>query len=288
MEVEQSAVQVSRCIEDSLHEKRGCLIGRWGTIEFEMLWFGLQERRYILERNAGVFPLVNKADMEEWAKKYIKAIQNSDCLATGWYGPIKKFEQQFIEHIQWSGQQIVLRGIEPYYVDSAWTKLLKERRVCVVTSFTETGKKQVAKGANLIWGEKGDSIWPAGIQWSWVQTGYSPVLAQGQCTWTEASGEEISSWKEAVKYMVDEVLKTNAEIVLIGCGGLGMIVGSELKLKGKICVVMGGATQVFLGIKGHRWETHGFISKLWNEEWVYPAANEIPAAAHEIENGCYW
>jgi hypothetical protein len=283
MEVEQSAIQIYNQIQESLHEKKGCLIGRWGTIEFEMLCFEQQERRYILERNAGVFPLTNKIDVEEWANQYRKAIQTSDCLATGWYAPIKKAEQQFLNYIEWKGKQIVLRGIEPYYTDP-WTKLLKGKRVCVVTSFTETAKKQVAKGSQKIWGEKGEGIWPEGIQWSWVQTGYAPVLAQGRCTW----GEEILSWKEAVKYMVEEVLKTNAEIVIIGCGGLGMIVGSELKLKGRVCVVMGGATQVFLGIKGHRWETHGFISKLWNEEWVYPSEQEIPGAAHEIENGCYW
>ncbi len=131
-------------------------------------------------------------------------------------------------------------------------------------------------------------MWPSGVEWSWVQTGYAPVLAKGKCTWSEASGQDIACWQDAVKYMIEEVLKTTAEIVLIGCGGLGMIVGSELKKKGKVCIVMGGATQVFFGIKGKRWETHDFISKLWNEEWVYPSDEETPAGANEVEQGCYW
>ena len=142
------------------------------------------------------------------------------------------------DYLEWKGQQIVLRGLEPYYVDPEirWTNMLKGRRVCVVTSFVETAKQQVSKGANAIWKENGESIWPSGITWSWVQTGYAPVLAQGVCTWSEAADFDIQSWKEAVQYVVSEVMKTNAEIVLIGCGGLGMCIGSELKGLGKVCV----------------------------------------------------
>jgi hypothetical protein len=51
---------------------------------------------------------------------------------------------------------------------------------------------------------------------------------------------------------------------------------------------MGGAIQVLFGIKGGRWKNHDFISKLWNEEWVYPSADETPGAAWAVENSCYW
>jgi hypothetical protein len=297
IEMEKSAVLVKKSIEEALTSNQGLLVGRWGTIEFEMIWFGhhrlldaYQEKRYVLERNAGVFPLTKKQDVEQWVEEYVKAIRKADILATGWYAPMKKAEQQFLDYIKWKENQIVLRGLEPYYVDPEirWTNMLKGRRVCVVTSFVETAKQQVLKGAKMIWGEKGESIWPSDVSWSWVQTGYAPVLAQGVCTWSEISGEDIQSWKEAVQHVVSEVMKTNAEIVLIGCGGLGMLIGSELKGLGKVCVVMGGATQVFLGIKGHRWETHDFISKLWNEEWVYPSDIETPGGAREVEGGCYW
>ncbi len=290
MDVEQSAILVKRAIENALVLKDGLLIGRWGTIEFEMIWVGHQERRYVLERNAGIFPCTSKTEVEEWAEKYVSAIRNTDILATGWFAPIKKQEQQFIQYLYWKGKQIVLRGLEPYYVDPEirWTNMFKGKHVCVVTSFVETGKQQVSKGAHTIWGEYGESIWPSDTTWSWVQTGYAPVLAKGVCTWSEAAGKDIVCWQEAVEYVVLEVMKTNADIVLIGCGGLGMIIGSELKKRGKVCIVMGGATQVFLGIKGHRWETHDFISKLWNEEWIFPSSDETPGGAKEVEWGCYW
>jgi hypothetical protein len=286
----QSALLVKECIYNALREQKGCLIGRWGTIEFEMVWNGNPDRRNILEKNAGVFPMHGESDLKHWQEKYVDTIRKADCLATGWYAPFKYVEQNLLSYLEWKGNQIVLRALEPYYVKPGfrWTSLLQGKKVCVVSSFTETGKQQVAKGSETIWGEEGKSIWPSGITWSWVQTGYAPVLAQGKCTWSEASGKDIQCWQDAVNYMVEEVMKTEAEIVIIGCGGLGMIVGSELKSKGKVCIVMGGATQVFLGICGKRWKTHDFISCLWNKEWVYPSDEETPGGANQVEGGCYW
>jgi hypothetical protein len=109
-------------------------------------------------------------------------------------------------------------------------------------------------------------------------------MSLGRASWEE----DPSSWEEAVAYVVGNVMNTGARIVLIGCGGLGMIIANELKKRGKICIVMGGAIQVLFGIKGGRWKNHGVISKLWNEEWVYPSAEETPGAAWAVENSCYW
>lgn len=104
----------------------------------------------------------------------------------------------------------------------------------------------------------------------------------------DAAGEEINSWEEAVEYVVKEVLKTDSNVVLIGCGGLGMIIGARLKAAGKMCIVMGGAVQVLFGVKGMRWKYHEVISKFWNEEWVWPLSEETPAGSEEVEGGCYW
>jgi hypothetical protein len=83
-------------------------------------------------------------------------------------------------------------------------------------------------------------------------------------------------------------LEKNVEVVLIGCGGLGMIIGNKLKQQGKKCIVMGGAIQVLFGIKGKRWEKHEVIGKFWNDAWVWPMITETPNGAKEIEGACYW
>jgi Asp/Glu/hydantoin racemase len=54
---------------------------------------------------------------------------------------------------------------------------------------------------------------------------------------------DAEKWEDAVAYVVEEVCKRDARIVLIGCGGLGMVIADALKGRGKICIVMGGAVQ---------------------------------------------
>jgi hypothetical protein len=88
--------------------------------------------------------------------------------------------------------------------------------------------------------------------------------------------------------MEEAVLKSGAQIVLIGCGGLGFPLAQRLKKAGKIVIVLGGAIQVLFGIRGERWKTHSVISQFWNKYWVYPSAAETPNGCLSVENACYW
>ena len=67
-----------------------------------------------------------------------------------------------------------------------------------------------------------------------------------------------------------------------------MVIAHELKKRGLIVIVLGGATQVLFGIKGGRWANHSVISTFWNDAWVYPSSTETPKGASRIENACYW
>lgn len=278
-------------IRNALSKGGGFLAGRFGTIEFDVCWEHENMGRInpdaatVLERNAGVFPK-DSASVVRWVAATKSAIQNSDVLATGWYAPILKKEHALLYAWESTALQIPLRALEPYYwdVDKRWSRLLAGQKVCVVSSFTDTAAAQVAKGGEAIWGSSEKSIWPANVEWSWVKTGYAPCMSLGRGAW-ECDAEK---WEDAVAYVVEEVCKRDARIVLIGCGGLGMVIADALKRRGKICIVMGGAVQVFFGIKGRRWEKHDFISRLWNENWVYPSAGETPGGALHVERGCYW
>lgn len=281
---------------------QGLIVGRFGTIEFDVLWL-LEHGKDIpadyadiLERNAGVFPKTPES-IRRWGEEMKKAVQATGCMATGWYTPILVREKELLKRwfscvsessVQQTPDYMPLRSIEPYYSGSIrrWTTQCQGQRVCVVSSFVETMKKQIAKGEAVIWPHAGLTLWPPTITWSWVKTGYSPALVEPDepCSWPE----EVKTWEDAVDYMVAEVVKTESRIVIIGCGGLGMILAGRLKALGKICIVMGGAVQVLFGIKGKRWENHDFISAHWNSEWVYPSPSETPKKAVEVERGCYW
>ncbi len=129
-----------------------------------------------------------------------------------------------------------------------------------------------------------DSLLPSDVTWIPFPTGYSPALAEGSATWPS----DIHSWDVAVDWLVRQVKQSGARIALIGCGGLGMVLASELKKQGIIAIVMGGALQVLFGIKGNRWSSHSVIQHFWNDAWVYPSEKETPNGAWRIENGCYW
>jgi hypothetical protein len=297
---EEGAKDVFYTIQKALEQKKGALIGRFGTIEFHVLLGrgsaggGLE----VLERNAGIFPITPQS-IQTWRTAYERALRAADVLATGWHEPIVADEQKYLALIGWKGKQVRLRSLEPYYLVEAedrWTNFLAGRRVCVVSSFTQTFQKQLAKGEEVIWPGAGGSIWPerSGLEetkWSFVQTGYAPVLAQGRAGWNdiyEDCDKEINSWMDAEAEVRRKVIATEAEIVLIGCGGMGMPLAGKLKEAGKICIVLGGAIQILFGVKGGRWASHPVISRFFTPEWVWPAAEETPAAATEVEGGCYW
>lgn len=283
---------VHHVVEEALLEKRGCLIGRFGTIECEIL-YGLhvqpgaigQQARAILEKHAGIFPSTSSS-VRVWGVMTQEAFRNADVLATGWYAPMLKMESELLKAWGFQGKEVSLRALEPYYAPPSlrWTTLLKGKRVCVVSSFAETAAGQIRKGEALVWPDASGSLWPDEVEWSFVRTGYSPCLARGRAGWEDSP----ESWEEALEDTLARVLVTEADIVLIGCGGLGMALGAELKKAGKVCLVVGGAIQVLFGICGERWARHDIIRGFWNKEWVWPRDEETPGGAGEIEGACYW
>ena len=275
----EGSLIIKKAIEDALGTS-GLLVGRFGTIEFDVLWTWSKGSKTlrpdmlsVLERNAGVFGGSNH--IRNWCTEYEAAIRASDILATGWYEPMRVREQKFLEGF--TGKQVALRSLEPYYwpADAQWSRVIRGK-VCVVSSFADTIMSQVKKDIF-------PGMFASDVEWSTVRTGYAPSLALGRASWAD----DPSSWEDCVKGVVDEVLAIDPRVVIIGCGGLGMIIGARLKAAGKICLVLGGATQVLFGIKGQRWANHE-LSKFWGPDWVWPGVSETPGGASQVERGCYW
>ncbi len=294
MAIEAGAKDIYTCIEEALQKKEGALIGRNGTIELETLLFRLygsspnQEypssilRR--IELHAGIWPS-DKKNIDRWVFQMVEAIRLSDVLVAGWYDPLKVPEERLLDNVNPLAPRIPLRSLEPYYVppDQRWTNLLAGQRVAVVSSFTKSIEQQISK-RELIWPVATDSLLPGNVEWVFVQSGYCPALAQGVAGWPSS----IQSWDVAISHMVKQVVDSQASIAIVGCGGMGMIVGAELKKRGIVTIVLGGATQVLFGIKGMRWATHSVISRFWNDAWTWPMASETPRGSSFIEGACYW
>ncbi len=269
---------VYNAVDLALATGDGLLIGRNGSTELGTMIHGTKNASRQLLECAGVWEASSR-DLESWIISSRCASSDADVLATGWYHGLAALEKHLLGVIGFLGQEIELRNIEPYYYEEPlqWTRLLAGVDVCVVSPFY----KSVLAGYR-----ERDRIWPNSLlpefgSLSIVRSYFAPSVGGETHSWR-------SGWEEAVDYMEAEVLKTGARVVLIGCGGLGMILGARLKKKGLICIVMGGALQVLFGIKGKRWAHHGIIRGFWNDAWITPLHEEIPPGGQLIEGGCYW
>ena len=282
--LEEGAEKIKDALTSAFSSKKGCLIGRNGTIEIQVL-SGARGIEHILELHAGIFPATEES-VTKWRKEYetaLRQIENEPIVA-GWYAPTKLVESYMLDVFCPRAPHIPLRSLEPYYVEPTlrWTSLLKGKRVAIVSSFANTCVSQTTK-AEEIWGASWESLLPPAT-WIPIQTGYAPRLASGRAEWNPP----CKSWKAAMDHCVEEITEAGVDIALIGCGGIGMPLAGRLKELGLPCVVLGGAIQVLFGIKGNRWTNHSVISSFWNDAWVWPSEEETPRGAAKIEGGCYW
>lgn len=273
---------IFQTVNSALEKNEGCLIGRHGTVELEVLLDKKNPDFFepTLERNAGIFPRTQDA-LYEWRDRYTAAVREADGMAAGWYEPLAAAESKFLDTENPLAKRLPLRALEPYYASPPWTRVLKGQCVAVISSFALTMEEQLLF-KDTIWKGRGEIL--PDTDWKFIRSYYSPALAQGRCGWPK----EIKSWSDAVSHLEKEVLKTGARVALLGCGGLAMPLALALKRRGLVAIVLGGAIQVLFGIKGRRWETHEVISKFWNDDWVYPKLEETPLYALNVEGGCYW
>lgn len=293
----------AEAVRDAFSGPTPCFIGRNGTVELEALFFWFTHRlgsakpwpqRLLdtMSRNAGVWP-ATEASMDAWAGAYAKSLGALDGLAAGWFAPFRNTEAALLSQFAPQAFTTPLRSLEPYYVapERRWTKTLAGKRVAVITSFPDTVIAQTDKfrAAERIWAAvpEPETILPHGTFWATVRTYYAPAVAQGNMAtgWPAAS---VPDWQAAVSWTVMRTIATRPDVAIVGCGGLGMLIGAELKRRGVSVIVLGGATQVLFGIKGQRWASHEVISGFWNDDWVWPGPGETPTGAGSIEGACYW
>jgi len=279
--MEAGAKEIYSAIDLALIQNIGCLIGRNGNVELEAQ-LGCGPWSAPLMMCAGIWP-DRDTSYDLWRSQAIQATFSADILAAGWYAPLAAEENRWLRQNNFTGVTVELQSLEPYFVDKPfrWTRLLEGQKVAIVSPFAETCVKQVMR-RNAIWKSDADTLLPLNTEWLAFRTGFPPDIALGTCGWPA----NINDWQDAVNHIVRGVIDSGASIAIIGCGGLGMLIGAELKRYGIIAVVMGGALQVLFGIKGKRWATNPDINKFWNEAWI--CAPERPEGLSLIEGGCYW
>lgn len=219
--------------------------------------------------NAGFFPFNDTAAMDKFAQMMLEDCKQVDLL--GLFAD--KSENFMVDTFMQSSQLTRLRGLEPYYYENPWSRLLKGKKVLVIHPFEKSIISQFEKRKHLFKVE---------------QTLPDFELMTIRAVQTIAGEKsEFETWFDALDYMSEQAAKKDFDIAIVGCGAYGFPLAARIKRMGKQVVHLGGAVQVLFGIYGSRM-LHNGRDYLINEHWVRPLPEETPTEYKKVEGGCYW
>ena len=185
------------------------------------------------------------------------------------------YEKYFIE--KYCRKDIVktdLENLEPYYSETPWSKALKGKKVLLIHPFADSIRHQYENNREKLF--KNSDILP-----EFELKTLKAVQSLGGIP-----DGDFKDWFEAYDYMLNEALKADFDVAIIGCGAYGMPLALRLKQEGKIAIHLGGATQMLFGVYGQRWEDNK--EGLINGYWVRPMETERSMNFNKVEGGCYW
>ncbi len=155
-----------------------------------------------------------------------------------------------------------------------WSKLLKGKKVLVISPFAKQIKKQYKQRLKLF--ANADEILPE----------FKLLTIEAVQTIGYEVDDRFENWFEALQFMKNEMAKLDFDICLVGAGSYGTPLAIYAKELGKIGLQTGGATQTLFGLIGKRWENRKHVKQHINEYWQRP--EKIPFYKEGIENGAYW
>lgn len=301
---EMDAQICSDIVYDYLTMDVPCMIARFGSTELVNLanflsvkkgWFNVfrfirgEASEWWWNRNnisalqtlSGFFP-VDIRSVERFCELMLDDIQYVDVLAS-W----RQEEKQVKGYMSSLKSKIFLPYLEPYWASKPWSRYLEGKKVLVVHPFADLIKSQYERRRELLFNNPfvlplfDLEVIPA------VQS-----IGGGKST-------GFDSWFDALESMKAEIDKHAYDICLLGCGAYGLPLAAHVKRQGKKAIHLGGATQLFFGIKGNRWENPMYGVEEWNlpkvyylnmfnEYWIKPGFDVKPEGASKVEGACYW
>lgn len=252
-----------------------CAVGKIGVVELKLIanfinqYYTpdvIHEGQYI----AGIYPY-NPEEYNKFTKLYINNLKEINALSI-WNTIHKELEIEICNKIK--AYPIRLQDIEPYFHEYPWSQKLENKKVLVISPFADSIQKQFIL-KNKIWS---NNILPN-------FTLHTIKYPHASTVWSKNPYKSTIDTIEAVKQQMDKI---DYEVAIIGVGAASIPLTAYAKLKNKIGIHMGGATQILFGVKGKRWDNIKEISKFYNEFWVRPSNNETPEKVNLVEDACYW
>lgn len=257
------------------------VLGKWSKIEYLRYWFEtgncgrdwLEKYLYSMKTNAGFFP-----NTKENVKRFVQMML-IDSSYVDMLGSWLSNERFMKDHLPKNVIRCDREKLTPFFASCPWTLVLAGKKVLVVHPFADTIKKQF---------ENKDRLFDRPMLPEFeLQVLKSVQSLNGHC-------EDFETWFDALQWMEDQMDEIDYDVALIGCGAYGFPLAAHAKRTGHKAIHIGGALQLFFGIKGKRWESEGYIgtdhdySVFFNEYWCRPSENETPISSNLVEQGCYW
>ena len=277
-----SAEQGNQWIREHILSGEPFMAGRFGLTEMNPVimrehGLGNQEERIEADKHicidSGFFPCDPKA-IDHYREVFLSAIPSMDLM--GIYFFINN-EEYMIDKYMNNPYCALPRCLEPFYFAEPWSKALYGKKVLVIHPFVETIKKQYEKRKDLF--ANSDILSEFEL--------YTIKAVQTLAGQTDA---RFKDWFEALDWMKSQIDTVDFDIALLGCGAYGIPLQQYIKSLGKQSVYIGGGgLQILFGIKGKRWDSHPFISQMFNEHWVRPDEAERFESYKAVElGGPYW
>jgi len=281
----KEALQGSFFLYNSFKESTSFAAGKIGNCELICIYnyFYFQHKNQPIQwapnvveeiyNNTGVFPQTERARIE-FIEEIVSSLPNIDCLA--WWSMFNlDFEARFIKKNSPKCELIDLQSLEPFYFGAPWTEHLKDKKVLVISPFTETIKQQY-KIKDKIW--KDPRLLPD-FELLTVKHQHSPGIDKPS---------KYSSWIEMVNDIKEQMNSLDYDIVLTGAGASSLPLIAHARKCGKKGIHLGGPLQLLFGIKGGRWDSGDIGKVFYNDYWTRPSLDETPEKYKNIEGGCYW
>jgi FkbM family methyltransferase len=226
-------------------------------------------------RCSGIYP-EDPETFERFSSIYwssLQQLESSDAMAT--FSNIKSFEEVIFKELRFN-TIVKNRAIEPFYFDDPWSKHLRGKIVLIVHGFVPSIQCQLRRATLLF---SNPNVLPPFT----AKFVHMPQALGGQ-----TPHRSYMHTLSAVKEQIDSA--GPFDVAIIAAGAYAMPLAMHCKVKHRAtAIAMGGGSQLLFGLKGHRWDTHPILSKLYNAHWMYPLEQDTPDNAKSIEmGGPYW